>query len=147
MVWLLDRVTSFADPVNLYMYVRANPVNMVDETGRAGDVSTVAAGGLALARWGAVATGALAADDVTGIGVFDDPLMLLTGAVAVVGLVTYGAASIFKDSPPGAPANPVLMTPPGVMALPLAPPPAEAWGYTAANPAQGLRQRCHRPSR
>lgn len=122
--WLSPDPSGLEDGVNLYAYAQGRPIHLVDRTGLS--AAAVAQFGQQMAQYGGAATGGLLADDVTGIGTLDDVLIPVTAAVAIVGLVIWGGASLLAGPDPfpaPSPSPPVAppITPPAP-APPVAPP-------------------------
>jgi RHS repeat-associated protein len=121
--WTACDPAGLVDGTNLFAYVRGQPLNLVDNSGR--NAAAVADFGRQLAIGGGAASAALLADDVTVIGVVDDVLIPVALVGAAVGLLLWGGATLLKGpnpAPPRAPPAPPRAPPAPPQAPPRAPP-------------------------
>ncbi|PRT40157.1 SpvB/TcaC N-terminal domain-containing protein [Bacillus wiedmannii] len=100
--WMSCDPSGLINGNNLFQYVQCRPITLIDESGRDAAAS-VAVLGQEMARYGVGATGVLLADDATIIGGFDNVLIPVAVGTAIIGLVIWSGASLFKGpnlSPP-----------------------------------------------
>jgi RHS repeat-associated protein len=114
--WTACDPGGLVDGNNLFLYVRCQPLNLIDRTGR--DAAAVADFGRQLAMGGGAATAGLLADDATVIGVVDNVLIPVAVVGAVVGLALWGGGALLRGPYPAPPTRPAPPRP----APPLAPP-------------------------
>jgi RHS repeat-associated protein len=117
--WTACDPSGLTDDSNLFLYVRCQPLGLVDNTGR--DAAAVADFGRQLAMGGGAATAGLLADDATVIGVVDDVLIPVAVVGAVVGLALWGGGALLRGPYPAPPTRPAPPRPPPPVAPPAPP--------------------------